>query len=440
MYDVVVYENGKIVENDAELTDVNHAVAIPQFLHKRDFSNRCDVNCHFCDECSPKTTSNQKVMLSSPMEENSVTIVGLFPVSRSRGSDDSSCSVEDPEGLEAADWFLNAVESYKDQFASAMPNVTVGGVVLDTCGRKTVALSIPRDIEACRTSYRDFSGSDVVVQPSRVIAYVDYKNYAEHTGLGKLVMSVTDDEYSLSKDSHVTYLQQMSSILMTLNWSYLKVVVSDGYVHRPHYYQILRSKGLCVAEEILVRGKNLGPAASRVMSDASATLFLTDHPTTLNLLEAIRSRNSSARLRYAFMPWNSGVIDVIPQSNSAELAIVTEHVIPENFEYPRSRDLPNPWRGTLEKVYTNQSSRLKGLSLVPLMVDNLMTSVGKAYESLCPEGRGVCDAMRDLESVKDKLWESRRMGLSLSPQHELNVFAVRRRGKVKVSSGMVVFL
>ena len=436
-YAVAVYENGELVDTEAELVDVaNDELAVPQFLlNERDLSNGCDVNCHLCDVCVPELTSNQKVMLSSPMEENSVLIVGLFPVSRSRGDDDDSdCSVENPEGLEAADWFLNAVESYKDKYAGAMPNVTVGGVVLDTCGRDMLALSIPRDIEACRASYKDYTGNDVVVQSSRVIAYVDYKNYAEHVGLEKPVMTITDDEYSISKDSHVTYFLQMSSILMTLNWSYLKVVVPRGYIHRPDFHRILRSKGLCIAEEILVSESSLDVAAARVMSDALATLFLTDHSTTLDLLDVVRSRNSSARLRYVFMPWNSGVIYVTPQSNSAELAIVTEHVIPESFEYPRSRDLPNPWRGTLEKIYTNQSSRLKGLSLVPLAVDTLMASLGEAYGALCPEGRGVCGAMGDPGAVRDKMAEGGKPGtrLSLSSWHELNVFAVRRRGKVKV--------
>ena len=159
------------------------------------------------------------------------------------------------------------------------------------------------------------------------------------------------------------------------------------------------------------------------------------------------------------MPWNSDVVYLAPPlSDSLDLAVVTERVIPESFQYPRPRDLPNPWRGLLEKVYatTSQQSsrRLKGLSLVPLAVDNLMTSLGAAYADLCPEGRGVCRAMEDLGALTGRMRgggggveveeeEGKGVGVGVggvggssrpsSPRHlELDVFAVRRRGKVKV--------
>ncbi|KAK7102954.1 hypothetical protein V1264_021104 [Littorina saxatilis] len=440
-YGVIVFENGSVVaENASDITtDVIDRVIIPQFLRDRGLSRQCDVNCHLCDVCAPKMTSEQKIMTSSPLEESSLVIVGLFPISESR--DGRECGLENTDGREAAHWFLNAVASYNDIHTSVLPNVTVGAVVLDTCGQEHKSLTFPNDIESCLASYTDFYGDEVTIQPSRVVAYVDYKNYVQHGQLSKAVMTLTDDEYHLFTDSHIEHVQQMGDILKTISWSYIKLVIPEGYARQADVRQILTNKGVCIAEEVVVGKNNLVEAAAKLLSDSSAVLFLTDHSTTHDLMADVYHQSPDNKLKYAFMPWNSANFYDTDLPKNIEIAITTEHVVDEGFQYPRSRDIPDPWQGALEPVSTERSSRLAGLSLTSLAVQHLMNSLGAAYKTLCPEGRGVCRAMEDVGVVKGVMMEQKErrqeMGRgsgvsSLASHHQMDVFALHNDRKVKI--------
>ncbi|XP_076448223.1 metabotropic glutamate receptor 2-like [Babylonia areolata] len=430
-------------DDDADDVEIFDTVAFPRsLLARRDVlaGNTCQVDCHLCDVCVPEVTSSRKVMLSSGAEEASLVIVGLFPERQQQQQQQQ----QQQEGNN-----------------SSFPNITLGAFVLDTCGSKDLALSLQRDIQACRASYTDAFDRDVTIHPSRVVAYVEFKNYGDDSDAStKPVMKITDEEYSMAADSYVRYLQFMADILTAVRWTYLKVVLHDQDVLRSEFHQVLQSRGLCVADEILIRDKNnvsVAAATSRLITkDASAVLFLTDHPTTLRILEGVHSENSSVRLNYVFMPWNSDVTAAIPQSYSIDTAIVTQPVLPDDFHFPVSRDHPDPWRGTLEKffvffgvkkqqqqVFTNQSSRLKGLSLVPLAVDNLLRSLEEVYRALCPQTPGVCSAMEDLDKLKDRLVGVSRRGAAATEKEEegssvaeaeleLDVFALRGRSRVKI--------
>ncbi|KAL8580042.1 hypothetical protein ACOMHN_065926 [Nucella lapillus] len=434
-FEVVVLEKGQTIhDNNFKVFD---SLTLPRYLLQQNFSNHCDVNCHLCDVCAPEMTSAQKVMLSSPIKDTSLVIVGLFPISRVK-ENSGDCSVENSEGLEAAQRFLTILETYQERHGESFPNVSLGGVVLDTCGSKDRASSIRKDIETCSTSYTDFSGRQVVVQPSVVAAYVDFKNYGEFWDMPQTVVKITDEEYSLTAESYVTYLRFMAEILKTIHWTYLKVVINNKDILRTKFHHVLQSSSLCVAEEVLVHENNANLLASRLMNGTSAVLFLTDHPTTLSILQTIHAQNSSAGINYVFMPWNCDVVVSIPHSYSISTAIITQAVIPDSFDFPAVREYPNPWEGTLEKVFTNQSSlSLKGLSLVPLAVDGVVRTLEEVYRTLCPRGQGLCRALQDLSTLhQHHQLTARGSGTQdkevVGAQLGWDVFAVRGRSRVKI--------
>ena len=216
-------------------------------------------------------------------------VAGLFPI-REKGEQVFACgsaAFNEFSDIYAAA-FVFAIETAQRRSPGLLPNVTLGGIIFDTCSDNTIASRTLLNFESCLYSFEP-QGNTWPVSPQIVPGYImpnfasdDYlKTFSE---LGKLGIAVhpngaltvnNEDVYSPVRFNYSAIVH----LLEKMDWTFVGIVTSadfDKYTLNGFLENTL-AKNICVAyrTEISATNQNsIHDAISTVRQyDASAVIF-----------------------------------------------------------------------------------------------------------------------------------------------------------------------
>ncbi|KAK7503667.1 hypothetical protein BaRGS_00005206, partial [Batillaria attramentaria] len=432
-FELSVYGKDMVPEDARSTTTFTFpsgTLAVPSSLLTRDVSSQCDVNCHLCDVCTPTVTSDEKIMVSPSLQDKTLLVAGMFPIHKFKSTDTASreCAEPNTVGLAAAQAFMSTVENHKNRTPSGrLRGISLGSVVFDSCGENSREFSIAQQVESCFSSYENSSGGVVSVSPSEVAAYAAYSPFLEDSSFHKILLGITDTGYSFGSVSRAAHLAQIAKVLVAMNWTFVKAVVHKRDSLTLDIKEILKSQGVCADIET-VGNLDISETVARLMRDSTAVVFLTNGPDTRRVLSEIASLNTSARMKYFLASWNWELAQSALLADTAEVVLLPLPTLAHSVNFHAENvQFDNPWRedfasSSVASGEVRMEDRVR--SVVTLAVDRLVTELDVVYRELCPQQKGVCEEMRDLTAVRDRVLTSRSQQSGLETV-EMDILALR---------------
>ncbi|XP_046561110.1 uncharacterized protein LOC124270135 [Haliotis rubra] len=229
-------------------------------------SSECDGWCPRCQRCQgDPSPSNRSLYLPGD-----VIVAGILPLRNSEQGGlkcgHLSTSAESEQVVEA---FMFAVETFRRRYPYLLPNVKVGGLVIDSCSDASTAVQKVVNFETCTTTFN--TNADAPPHPSQTLGYLLYGNQGDLQQLEQCVSAV--DKLSVAtvsdwgESSTNTYLtidyearSEVSAIVQTLtflNWTQVVLIISDKDVFRSKSDLLLSQtavKSICVSKLIRFNG------------------------------------------------------------------------------------------------------------------------------------------------------------------------------------------
>lgn len=289
--------------------------------------------------------------------------------------------------------------------------------MFDSCEHRHRVSTIVRDLETCFLSYKDLSGNEVIISPSKVIAYVAFASPSLPLGVDKLFLAVNESGFSFRGDQRIKFVTLAAKVLLKLDWTYLTVVVPDDKKARNEILETFTLHDLCIAR--IIDSKSFVDNASHVslseLTKGRPIVFLTDADSTESVLDRVISRSGRSKLTYIFLPWNVQVAYGRSARVSMEVAILitprprqTSSTSPvlhdERVEDPWEEEFVSHSNSTIEQLDTGTQSA----SSVSQAVGSLLSALDSVYKNTCPEQDGVCKAFTDLSTVKTKVYKKQQ--------------------------------
>ncbi|KAH9503593.1 hypothetical protein Btru_066931 [Bulinus truncatus] len=274
----------------------------------------CGSYCHLCWRCSPLRSSSRRVLKSG---EGTLAIVGLFPLTKHSGS--GPCSRPSTLGRAAADAFLNTLMSSDDPSSGAGhgSNLTIQGLVIDTCVPRDAFENIVGDVESCGYTYANFESefkSQVLVQPSLVAGYVRAFSHVTPSAASKPAVTVTSTGYSATSDPGLIFAEKAMTALKGIGWTVMTVIMSDQEPFSSALRWIKSSRlsvEFCFIECIVLSSNSSSRSTDlnriRTATDKTAlVLLLTNARDTVAAIQHLRSSWAITRRKASLIltPWN----------------------------------------------------------------------------------------------------------------------------------------
>ncbi|ESO83669.1 hypothetical protein LOTGIDRAFT_169148 [Lottia gigantea] len=403
-------------ETDSTFSNLHGSVKVQGRLSEDVFGSKCEENCLVCSMCDAKYSSSERIII----RDADIFIVGSFPIYKS--SIGNRCGSANPRGLQAARSFLSAIDSFKTRYNDtiALQNITIGGVVFDSCPFTDSLKSRISDVESCIYNYKDASGHMVSLPPTRTTGYFNYfddiNNMATTSG-PKITGTVSPLGFGL--DEQLNYIKSLIKVLQKVKWTYFRIIYSANKNLKSmvnEFHERIVGESLCVAEVI-----EIGPSVDDYLPQDTlmntkdvGTILFTTLDDTVKILDSFQSFNSSSSKQKFFMfPWNVEALIAIKYPTFLENALV---IRPRTWlETPGINDTLSddviPW---IEEFQTtsNETDKSNADKTVVVGVDILMSTINAVYRELCPKQNGVCSEFSDFKALKPRLEETFSMLIS----------------------------
>ncbi|XP_046340819.2 uncharacterized protein LOC124121790 [Haliotis rufescens] len=231
-------------------------------------TSECEGWCPRCQRCQGEPSpTNRSLYLPGD-----VIVAGVLPL---RNSDKGglqcgglSTSVESEQVVEA---FMFAVETFPRRYPYLLPNVKVGGLVIDSCSDANTAVQKVVNFETCTTTFN--TNADAPPHPSQTLGYLLHGSQGDVQQLEQCVSAVdklavaTVSDWGQSSTNTKSYLtidyearSEVSAIVQTLtflNWTQVVLIISDKDVFRLKSDLLLSqtaAKSICVSKLVRFNG------------------------------------------------------------------------------------------------------------------------------------------------------------------------------------------
>ncbi|KAK6174872.1 hypothetical protein SNE40_013438 [Patella caerulea] len=419
--ELVSLSNGpvkKVFDIAADLSQLYGNVKVEGHLPEVMYTSNCKENCLTCSVCSARYRSNEQIVI----QPADIFIVGTFPIYTSTSV--GTCATANPPGLQAARAFLSAIDSFKNRYNDtiSLQNITIGGVVFDSCSHFKNPDVRVTDIESCIYDYQDASGSRVNLPPVRTAAYFHFHENIDHVTTvqsnPKLSTSVSSLGLGLERHVYKHYSDALTKVLHKIKWTYFKIIHSTNTALRQLVNEFIANTDigdLCIADVIEI-GPGVDdylPQATLLNKDGVGTLLFTTVDDTAKILDSIQSLNNSAIKQKLFIfPWNIQALIDIKRPEFLENALLLR---PKNWPITVIDDTLNddviPWLPDFDSK-SNLTLSKEMESSVIVGVDLLLSTINAVYRELCTKQNGVCGEFSDYRDLKPRLESTFEMLLS----------------------------
>ncbi|CAG2254693.1 unnamed protein product [Mytilus edulis] len=406
-------------------------------------SSLCDESCYKCGECY---RPEEEIKPSVIVKNGDIIFTAGFPVYKD-SKYGSHCMELSREGILMAQSFIYAIDTVKDKYPSKnmLPKVSIGALVYDTCGGKTLDSAHIVSNSNCPLTF--FSGKNNKTISGSLLSDIRYSTSIHLPRSGPMTselasFTISNFGLSLSQETYDVYLKDLSSLLKSLNWTYVSIAYSDYFSKMNSvnkHISDMRSDGICISDEIFFQNtiNTIDTVASKVVNSSlksGAIILLTTHDDTIKLMEHLRAKNFSfENVNFIFFAWNAlsdlpkGSVVIRPRSlsdPSLKQELKTLSVI-ENGYYrgPVTESVNHWWIKYHERrhkchmsikdntIHPNSCSNQPTFSeddidmtvpgLIVEYVDIMVAMVDELYKTKCPSLSGPCEEFMSSDDLAD---------------------------------------
>lgn len=406
-------------------------------------SSLCDESCYKCGECY---RPEEEIKPSAIVKNGDIIFTAGFPVYKD-SKYGSHCMELSREGILMAQSFIYAIDTVKDKYPSKnmLPKVSIGALVYDTCGGKTLDSAHIGSNSNCPLTF--FSGKNNNTISGSLLSDIRYSTSIHLPRSGPMTselasFTISNFGLSLSQETYDVYLKDLSSLLKSLNWTYVSIAYSDYFSKMNSvnkHISDMRSDGICISDEIFFQNtiNTIDTVASKVVNSSlksGAIILLTTHDDTIKLMEHLRAKNFSfENVNFIFFAWNAlsnlpkGSVVIRPRSlsdPSLKQELKTLSVI-ENGYYrgPVTESVNHWWIKYHERrhkchmsikdntIHPNSCSNQPTFSeddidmtvpgLIVEYVDIMVAMVDELYKTKCPSLSGPCEEFMSSDDLAD---------------------------------------
>ncbi|CAC5409795.1 unnamed protein product [Mytilus coruscus] len=406
-------------------------------------SSLCNESCYKCGECYKQAEESKPSVI---VKNADIIFTVGFPVYKD-STYGSPCSELSREGILMTQSFLYAIDTVKDKYPSKnlLPKVSIGALIYDTCGGKTLDSAQIVSNSNCPLTF--FSGQNNTTVSGSLMSDIRYSTSRNLPRPGPLTndlasFKISTAGLSLSPEKYDVYLKDLSSLLKSLNWTYVSLVYSDDFSKMDsvnNHVSDMRSGGICISDEIFFQNKitTIDTIASKVINStlkSGAIVLLTTLEDTMKLMGYLRIKNFSFdNVNFIFFAWN--VIADLPKGSvvirplmlsdpSLKQELKTRSVIDNGYyrgpvtdsvnhwwvKYHENRhkchvsikdNTLNPNSCTNQPTFSDDDIDMTVPGLIVEYVDIMVAIVDELYKTKCPSQSGPCEAFMSFDDLAD---------------------------------------
>lgn len=412
----------------ANITDksVSFAGNLESYQH-----SECRDSCGKCGECFLSGENSRPVVIGS---NGDVILTAGFPIYKDSINGDK-CSELSKDSVIMAQSFLYAVDTVKSMYPSEklLAGVSVGGLVYDTCGGKTLDMAQLNRNSKCNPVF--YNGKDNMTISGKIVSdvrYVESPINEKNLAMDKS-FNLSPFGLSLSSNFYDVYLDALMTLLKSQSWTYVAVVYSEESSKLEtvkNKMSQMRKSGICISEEINIGSSTINYATSRVENvtvKTGAVILLTNKEDTLQLMKHLSLRQFNYHsTNFVFFAWNTlhnapkGSITITPsplpkqtlKNELKKLSIldngyykgpVTEmsnywwvkyHENSHKCHISVDRSTLYPYLCTKEATFSSNDvdRRIHVSSLIVSYVDTVVSILDSLHKTKCLPATGACKA------------------------------------------------
>lgn len=271
--------------------------------------SECVAACPRCGECFANNGNSLPIVIG---KNGDVILTAGLPIYKD--STNGKCSEFFKDGIIMAQSFLYAIDTVKNMFPSEnlLPGISVGGLVYDTCGGKSLDLSQLNQNSDCQPIF--FSGKDNFTVTGKLVSDVHFFDSVinENTLTKPSTFSLSKFGLSSSPNFYEPYLDALLSFLESEGWTYVSIVYSEEFTKlEPVKNKIskMRKRGVCLSQEVLISSStvdDLALSVENITTKTGAVILLSNLADTSRLMEQLYTNHFNFDLtNFIFFSWNS---------------------------------------------------------------------------------------------------------------------------------------
>ena len=373
--------------------------------------SQCEGWCPSCTACSGHVAYDGDYRYFP----GDILLTGLFPM-RQKGQQIFSCGSEDFNGFSDiyAAAFQYAIESAQTRSPGLLPNVTIGGLIIDICSDADLASRTLLNFESCMFSF-EVAGNHWIPSPEIVPGYIvpSYANSIDmdtFANMEKLGIGVhADGALSINNEkiyepSRFNY-SALVHMLKTMDWTYVGIITSRDFDKQTidGFFENTLSKNICIAYRTEI-------STARQSSILDAISLVRQYPATAVIFFARSDAIRDFFRAMTYKPLNKLWIlvetrdDHLDDINSPLGSIIFQKRGKQNTDFNQryaSNAIEKPWEAIFKQArdacvtpyctreIATADTWMRASDIIK-SVDIALHAVHEAYTELCPSLQGLC--------------------------------------------------
>lgn len=400
-------------------------------------SSLCSDSCYNCGECLKREIDKLPTVIAY---DGDIVLTAGFPI-YTDSIFGQKCSELSVEGIIMANSLKYAIDTVQDKYPtkSLLKSVSIGALIYDTCGGKTMESSQILPNSNCPATF--YNGKSNLTLPGKWVSNIEFANSLQTIATGSSDSDLAHFKVSLSGLSYPlvqydVYLETVAPVLKALNWTYISIVYSEELRNSAKItsrISYLNKNGICIFNEIIIKKNNVdiraisSQVSNTTITSGAVLFFTTKEDTTKVINELYTTQFAFDNVNMVFFPWNyisnlpRGSIVIRPKqvlNPSLKHDIDTLAVLDNGYSRgPITKDTNRWWVEYHENRHkchvvidddtifphacnnqptfsTNDQIDLTVPQLIVDYVDTTVSIVDELYKLKCPLQSGICDALK----------------------------------------------